>query len=561
MQKTPPPPPPVPAMVQPANPIGCNLDGNVDYNTAHIWADAGHAFRIWGKPNKPWEEQPGLPLTLDGYPLLDADALSYLNDYPNGVYHLTWTGTGEVTIGGMGRMSNETRQGDHVTADVAVRHDNADGTGGMIFLGVRNPTIADPVRDVHLWSPGYGPGEPHWGQTFSEQFIQHVRPFKSIRFMDWVSTNNSPVTRWQDRAQPNAMIQTSIGVAWEYVIDLANTTHRDVWINVPDQASDEYVEKLATLFRDTLDPSLKIRFEYSNEVWNAIFQQFHRTLKKAKENDQLTAKDDFGRLAQQYGLRAAQVSQIFQTVFASQANRLIPVFGSQNSNVYWADMGLSQVKKSMGDPNKFFKELAIAPYVGNDLGTAPIGGWDLDSLFANLEEFNRVKLAGWIGDADKEAKKWGLNLAAYEGGQHVVGNFNLPDALKMAANNDPRMYTLYHHMFEVWKQNGGGMYQCFSHIGGGWGLLDDIRLPGSPKWDAVMDMLLPKGDANLDGRVTWDDFKILKANWGHAGYWQQGDFNGDHVVDAKDLELMLPNLKDLTPEQRKEVEALQRSIK
>ena len=257
-----------------------------------------------------------------------------------------------------------------------------------------------------------------------------------------------------------------------------------------------------------------------------------------------------------------QVIQIFQTTFTNQPDRVIGVYGGQNSNIYWADMGLNQVKKSLGEPNKFFKEIAIAPYDGNDLCPPPAIGWDMDSLFANLEEFNRTKLAGWIQDAHKEAQKWGMNLVAYESGQHVVGNGTLNDTIKQAANNDPRMYTLYHHMYDTWKQNGGGLYNCFSHIGGGWGLLDDIRLPGSPKWDAVMDLLLPKGDANLDGHVTWDDFQILKSNWHQSHkYWRQGDFNGDNIVDEKDLDLMLPNLTNLTDDQRKEVEKLRHSAK
>jgi hypothetical protein len=561
MPQTPPPPPP-PAIVQPANPIGCNLDGNVDYNTAHVWADAGHAFRPWGKVNRASEPNPGLPVTEDGYPQLDADSLSYLNDYPDGVYHLSWSGAGEVVIAGMGHMSNEKRRGDNVSADVLVRHDNPDGTGGMIFLGVRNVAVNNAVHNIHLWSPSYGPGEPNWGKQFSDDFIRHVRPFASIRFMDWAGTNNSPVARWEDRAQPTAMIQTFKGIAWEFIIDLANTVHRDVWINIPDQATDDYVQHLAALFHDKLDPSLKIRVEYSNEVWNGIFQQFHHNLERAKQNDQLNAHDDFGRAAQQYGLRAAEVIQIFQTVFANQGDRVIGVYGGQNSNIYWADTGLNQVKKSLGEPNKFFKEIAIAPYDGNDLGPAPGVGWDMDSLFANLEEFNRTKLASWIRDAHKESQKWGMNLVAYESGQHVVGNGTLNDTIKQAANNNPRMYTLYHHMYETWKQSGGGLYNCFSHIGGGWGLLDDIRLPGSPKWDAVMDLLLPKGDATLDGHVTWDDFQKLKANWHQSHrYWSQGDFNGDNIVDEKDLDLMLPNLTNLTDDQRKEVEALRRSSK
>jgi hypothetical protein len=85
-------------------------------------------------------------------------------------------------------------------------------------------------------------------------------------------------------------------MAYEDIIALANETGVDVWINVPALASDDYVCRLARLFRygeqgDTsntaCDPSApagtattspinntsKIYVEYSNEIWNWGFHQ------------------------------------------------------------------------------------------------------------------------------------------------------------------------------------------------------------------------------------------------------------------------------------------------
>jgi hypothetical protein len=542
--------------------VGCNLDGNVDWNTAHVWADAAHAFRPWGPPDKPGESDAKIPLTADGYPLRDAAAVSYLANYPNGTYHLTYIGSGEVILGGMCQMANvKNLPGGRHTADVLLRHDNPDGyTGGNITLLVRKQSATDPARDIHLWSPGYGPGEKHWGETFQEDFVRRVRPFASVRYMDWAMTNNSPVVEWTDRTPPTAMIQLTRGIAWEYIVELANTVHRDAWVNVPDQASDEYVKQLATFLRDKLDPALKVRVEYSNEVWNAGFQQFGRTFERSKRDPRVTAKDDFGRIAQEYGLRSADCIAIFQSVFGEKAagERVIGVLGGQTSNTYFADTALAAVKGKLGDPKKYFRELAIAPYVGNDLPKeAPAGGWTVDTLFPECERFTRTTLSLWLRQTRAVAEKYGLTMAAYEGGQHLTGNTTLPEPLKIAANHDRRMYGLYHSIADVWRENGGGMFQQFSHISGGWGMLDGVRDPGSYKWDAVMDELLPKGDATLDGRVTWEDFLVLKQHFGkREAWWEQGDFNGDNVVDEKDLELMLPNLKGLTAEQQKVVEGL-----
>jgi len=49
------------------------------------------------------------------------------------------------------------------------------------------------------------------------------------------------------------------------------------------------------------------------------------------------------------------------------------------------------------------------------------------------------------------------------------------------------------------------------------------------------------GDANCDGAVDWADFMIIQSNNGTAGYWQDGDFNHDGVVNGSDLTIWSDN--------------------
>ena len=94
--------------------------------------------------------------------------------------------------------------------------------------------------------------------------------------MDWGHTNHSPIVEWSDRRKPWHQTQAGeYGVAMEYWIQLSNLLQKDPWICVPHQASDDYIRKMARMFRDQLDPNLTIYLEYSNEVWNWSFQQSH----------------------------------------------------------------------------------------------------------------------------------------------------------------------------------------------------------------------------------------------------------------------------------------------
>jgi len=52
------------------------------------------------------------------------------------------------------------------------------------------------------------------------------------------------------------------------------------------------------------------------------------------------------------------------------------------------------------------------------------------------------------------------------------------------------------------------------------------------------------GDADLNGAVNFHDLQVLLGNFGSAGFWDQGNFNGDATVDFNDLQLLLNNFGD-----------------
>ena len=67
-------------------------------------------------------------------------------------------------------------------------------------------------------------------------------------------------------------------------------------------------------------------------------------------------------------------------------------------------------------------------------------------------------------------------------------------------------------------------------------MLPNVLATGSQKYDALMSMIVPAGDANLDGIVDYADFQTLAANYGATNdYWEQGDFNDDGAVNWQDL--------------------------
>jgi len=544
---------PAPAVPQLTLPAGVNLDAITDFSTGDVFVDAIKMFRQWATYLSATNANPNLTFTSQGLPLENASALSYLYDYPDGVYHLTYQGQATITFSTFGQngqplATTYNAATDTTTAAVTLTR----GTDSFLIINVSNLNAADPLRNLHLISPGY---DVNTTQVFTQSFLQRLQPMTTLRFMDWGMTNDSTVSLWSQRTQPDFWSQADgNGVAYEYMIDLANTLHKDIWINVPESVmaatyvpgqpntANNYVTQMADLFRDELDPGLKIHLEYGNEMWNqGSFQQASQIQALANTDPTLTNTDAFGRAAQEYALQAAYVSQIWQQQFGAASNRVSMVLGGQTGLTYWATTGLAFVQSYLGvNPNTLFGELAIAPYFGNDMGSDNTASLTADTLFSDLSTFVSTTLNQWIKDAKAVAVQYGLNLSAYEGGQNL---FNLVNGtLANQVQSDPRMGQIYQQALTVWEQDGGGLYNLFSNNGPFWGLLPNQSVLGSVKFNAVLPMIDVSGDADLDGTVGFSDLNILAQNYGQSGlYWQQGDFNGDGVVNFADFQILMEN--------------------
>src|SRR5262249_31402848 len=184
----------------------------------------------------------------------------------------------------------------------------------------------DPTNqftNLHIITPGYSPG-----QEFTNAFLQKLQPFSSLRFMQWSSTIDSTQTNWQDRV-PAGYLTYSLdeGVAWEAMIELANESHKDMWINVPALATDDYVTQLAQLIHQNLDPGLNVYVEYSNEDWNSSWQEYQQIHNASLSNPLVTATNQTLAVAQQTAFMTKRIGDISKGVFGDDAGRVRPILG------------------------------------------------------------------------------------------------------------------------------------------------------------------------------------------------------------------------------------------
>ncbi len=530
---------------------GINLNAPSDFSAISAWVDLTKKFRRFGSPDQPWllaNNGAGFnAVTNQGIPLQDFGAAwVHLGD-PLGIYNFRYEGTASVSFHGAASIvpGSTVTVGNVTTMQVLI------STNDNCWVTFHNVTSGNPVKNLRMVASDL---DINTTETFRPDFKARLAPFSTIRFMDWNLTNNSQATTWSERRLPNWTLQTEPaadqermgGVAWEYMIRLANEVGKDAWINIPHLATDTYIRELAKLWRDNLNPNLKVYVEFSNENWNPIFYQFHQSLNGSGHDYSLE-----GNAASQI----VRVGNIFREEFYGSTSGTVDSQGRKRLNINLAAFATSQWVVEQGISyftshgliaKNVIDSISIAPYI--DLPRDQVYN-TVDDVFAGL----RQQVSG-IASHGLIAAREGIQLLAYEAGQHlspvlIENNAAQPqlDAIMLAAQSDPRMGELYREYVQLWQQAGGGIISHFAYIDPGsrygyWSLLTDPTSPGSVKWDTVLDTALRSGDATLDHLVTMADFSLFQQYFGSSNrWWQQGDFNGDHQVDGLDLQTFYAN--------------------
>ncbi len=460
-------------------PIGTNLSGIQDWSTEYVFVDAFNQSRKWisheSGPMTPWSSGVTVPLGQNGYPLeipynngIDPpQAVRTLmfrglqDHYPTGYYRLKASGTGEISLlfSATGSFS--------CPVDTLVWVDSS--INGGIALGIDTSLVSDPVRDIRFVMPGFE--NTYSTNPFHPDFLDFIGDFQVIRFMDWQETTNSINTLWANRNTLDYYSQTlDNGVAYEHIINLCNQTQKHPWICIPHKANDTYISELAILFRDSLDPSLKIYIEYSNEVWNGSFSQRHYADSMGNALGYIGNPWEQGW--QYYAKRTADVMQIFETEFVDDS-RLVKVISSQAASSTLTNYIIDKFNDPVFNPTQVQADaLAIAPYFGgsvaNDIGDAGLINSItvndiLDSLENSLPEaYVRMDVIKTIADTHN------LELIAYEGGQHLAANSTYQNdtayvSKLINANNDQRMQDMYCDYFNHWfDSTEAGMFCHFT---------------------------------------------------------------------------------------------------
>jgi hypothetical protein len=349
----------------------------------------------------------------------------------------------------------------------------------MVTVSALDP--ADPIRNLDCRETTM----PR-AARFDPAFLEMLRGFKILRFMDWQNVNNNAPVTWATRHSEGALdVNNADGVPIEDMLALVKQTGAIPWFNMPWNADDDYVERFARLVHDSLPPDRIVYVEEGNEVWNARFPVSKQALQEGLAEN-LSAKTEEARLFR-YAEKLQRAMDIWAKVFADRPSRLVRVANCQN----WALR--AQMVLTYKNTYKHIDALATAPYFGVDFRSNPPAS--PDEAFPRLEA-SMDQVLGNALEAKAVAAKFGKRYIAYEAGQHIILN---DVELASQVQRDPRMYDAYRRYLSLWKSQIGDTLMMYTSVQpvvqwGGWGLLEFSGQPLSeaPKMRAVRDAL--KGD-------------------------------------------------------------------
>jgi hypothetical protein len=485
--------------------LGINLEPLKDWSTSHVFADAMRTARRFGQATAPWAED--VPLDADGWPVGNAGSCIATNQHNlAGLYKFSARGKVDNLFGVACNLK--------VTNLIYVADSNMSFADVLcddeqLYLGWYAEGV---IRDIKLIRPGYTATD-----VFTRPFLEMIAPFSTLRLMDYLETNNSPITSWDNRTKLTSASWSVQGGPIEPMIDLANATGKDLWICVPHLANDDYVEQLVELLNRTL--KTKAYVEYSNEVWNWQFKQAHDNQSAAEAEvaagDISLTLDGADDNKWYWGWRrvAKKIARIATIIGGTDGlhtthPRIRPVLCSQIAWNAQLKEQLPYLRRYWGEPKDWLAAVAGAPYFDAK-------GVDMTRTDLTPEEISEGLMRG-AADIKGEgvtvyrqlAADYGLPLWCYEMGVDLGQHGESIDA-KIKANYLPSTGTAAGTYLSNWYDSGGKL-ACWFNVccrygqPGYWGLTEEpTNIRNSPKFlvaEAIA-AALPKENPPADPAV------------------------------------------------------------
>lgn len=439
---------------------------------------------------------------------------------PAGPFILEWKGKGSIEVEGPYEVIGKNR----IRFDFAPEYVDAQGNptqdGITVVINGTDPDgTGNYLRDIKLYR-AEDADLIAAGERFDPDWMNAIDDFRILRTHDWQYTNFPATVDWSRNVVAADQAVWGLdgrGMPYEVMVDTANETRSDIWVNMPHTASDAYIRAAAIYLRDNLAPGLRVHAEFSNEHFTTIFDQY--------QFFQDGGRDQFGTApsaaAQFYGTQSARMDAIFDDVFAGQQGRLRTVV-TVDSTAFLSDAARlmltapASIAQGGASPVSAGVEVLATdgylfwwtPSIGDDIRdwmTDADGGFQRAADYLMDQLVNELIPSWQAGRA--LADEYGLEFMVYEGGTLLLNGAdfaNVPQDLTdfaAAFSLSEELEPVYAAMAAAWAEIGTGPFAWYNDTGragpwGSYGHWDSITFDPHPRTGAII-------DANGD-RPWWD---------------------------------------------------------
>jgi acetyl esterase/lipase len=493
--------------------IGMNLSLHTHYNHEQPFADLMKSASAWMTSNSrwvsggtnAWDTKLSSSLSYDnnGYVtsaipfwrsgVEDSQVVKVLihrdidGTYQSGDYVCLFDGDGRINV------SFDAAVVSRSTGRVNFRVATPSNAG--ILLTIERSNSQNPIRNIRIVHSSRI--NTYRANPFNEEFINKLRPFPVLRFMQWAKTNDNPATAWSARRPTTFYTQASnahtSGVSWEYMFQLCNITKKDAWICLPHNVDSIYIAQLAALAHRELDSNLRIYLEYSNEVWNGIFPQRNWVEQNAPAS--LNSP-------QKYAFCFQRAFRIFMREWTGAERRIIRVAATQLDNPWLIRQMIAYVPSGTVDavsPGGYLHLTNSAYQVLTQKGATATA----DDVFADARTYMNTPTTGGkarMREHSQIAVQNNLKIVLYEAGQHFTSTpFGTSQPYLPAiysAQRDNRMYDLYREWMRFCRDSADvDLFCAYSFVRriesqyGSWGSMNNLYANPStqPKYRALQE--------------------------------------------------------------------------
>ncbi len=413
---------------------------------------------------------------------------------------ISWEGEADIRCSGSYLTSPTASTGMAVNGR---RFYNNGTTPNGVYLVIYDINAANPPKNIRIWlndlrdpskslAPEEQGGVEHYlHPTFAERF--GVEAFSMYRFMNWTTTTDCPIIKWSDRRKPNHCFQKGkinnidlVGVCYEDIITMCNKLGKDMWINIPAKADEEFVKNLAKLI-DGQDPdntgfqglnkNLRCFVEYSNEMGWAFWQTYC-----TEEGAKLSPSVDARTWA---AYQKARVASWFRAVVGASNEQYKIVQALQSSYEGGADAELKITCNLFGptlSPTGAPDYIAVTSYVSNkmeeyifnelDFTNPAVKDQELSKYFREYEKrqlqatasVSGVDFTSGISDVGiGMSKKYGKPIMVYEGGSGMglTGNKYVLDCKVVPSGTAGATSKIFYNYIETCGAGNRAKYLSF----------------------------------------------------------------------------------------------------